>query len=186
MLDRLRRNLNQKIYQRKVATSNVALEQEALIKAEEELAEIQQAQSYLQEIAQTTQQKSHKQIAKVVSKCLSAVFEKPYELKIEFDRKRDRTEAKFVYYRDGQKLNPYITSGGVRDVASLALRIASLILSLPPTRRLLVLDEPFTALSAGNKPKIARLLEILSEELKMQFILTTHDPTFRIGKVIEL
>jgi len=143
-----------------------------------------QAQDIIQTLAKTTQEYSHSQIAKIVSKCLSAVFEKPYTVNIEFDKKRGKTEARVVYQQGENKLSPLLTSGGVKDLTSFALRIASLVLSMPKTRKLLVLDEPFKAVSATNRPKIESLLTSLCTELKMQIIIITHDPELNIGKVI--
>ena len=88
--------------------------------------------------------------------------------------------------RGGYKLKPSLTSGGVLEVASLALRLSSLMLTLPPARKFISLDEPFGALDAENKPRVAALLESLAKELDVQFLIVTHDPTFRIGKVIEI
>ena len=58
----------------------------------------------------------------------------------------------------------------------------------PPRRRLIVLDEPFKFVSdRGDYRARARdLLDALSTELGFQFVIVTHDPTFEIGKVIDL
>ena len=70
--------------------------------------------------------------------------------------------------------------GGVLDVACFALRVASLILTKPPRRRLLILDEPFHFLSlegANGHKNLLRARELvhsLAEELGIQFIVVTH------------
>lgn len=182
----LRRQLNSLITKRNqcIATIN---EEKAQVKDSKQLVEdVQAAQKHLQDIAQQLQQSAHKQIAKVVSKCLSAVFKEPYELRIEFEQKRGRTEAKFVYLREGRKINPRVTSGGVLEVAGLALRLASLILTLPPTRRFLALDEPFRGLSKSNLQKMAVLVETLADDLDVQLLIVTHDPELQAGKVVQL
>lgn len=168
------------------AVESIEADMELLKACENQESRIALVQSILQQLAQQIQQKAHKQIAKVVSKCLSAVFKEPYELRIEFERKRGKTEANFIYLRDGYKVNPRLTSGGVRDVTALALRLASLVMALPPRRRLLILDEPFKGVSGENLQKVAVLLETLSQDLKCQFILVTHNPTLEVGKVIQL
>lgn len=185
-LKRLRRQLDDLLGKRKFVKDTVIAEQERLKSQEEDYEHGLQAQQHLQEIAQQVQDYSHSQIAQIVSKCLSAVFEIPYEFRIEFEKKRGKTEARFVYYQNGYRLSPLLTSGGVRNVTSFALRVASLVLSNPPMRRLLVLDEPFTGVDVCNRPKIKALLEMLAEEMGMQIIMITHDEELAIGKVVEI
>lgn len=181
-----RRKLDRIEEVRSALSLQVQMESKELEKCQKLVEQIGQAQLHLQNIAQETQQQSHKKIAKIVSKCLSAVFEEPYELKIVFERKRGRTEAEFVYLRDGRKVSPTINSGGVLSVTSLALRLTCIALTLPAPRRLLVLDEPFQGLSDRNLAKMAVLVETLSKELDVQFLIVTHSPHLKVGKVIEL
>jgi DNA repair exonuclease SbcCD ATPase subunit len=169
-----------------LAVKRVQQESQSLCLAREEVENVQQAQEILQRLAQAVQTRSHRGIARIVSRCLSAVFDNPYDVQIEFERKRGRTEARFVYYRDGNKLSPLVTSKGVLDVVSLALRLASLILAMPSRRRLLVLDEPFRGLAGHNLQKVAKLVELLSQELGIQFVIITHSDQLQIGKVVEL
>lgn len=162
-------------------------EKEHLAEAKVRLQVVQQAQVFLQQAAQGVQTTAQKQVAQIVSRCLRAVFPEPYQLKIHFERRRGKTEAEFLYVdQQGNHVDPALTSGGVLDVASLALRLVSLMLTLPPLRRLLVLDEPFGHVSAENLPRMGRLLESLSQELGMQFVIVTHSPQLQIGKVIEV
>lgn len=182
----LRKQLDKSLLKRQQAISQIEEEKERLAVASEELETALIAQQCLQKIAQAIQNQAHKQIAQVVSRCLSAVFEEPYELSIDFVQRRGRTEAEFVYVRDGQKINPMVTSGGVLDVVALALRLTAIVLTLPPARRLLCLDEPFLGVSATNMPKMAALIGSLSKELGVQFIIASHSDALKIGKVVEL
>lgn len=148
----------------------------------------QEAQTIIQQVAQQVQQQAHAKIAHVVTTCLESVFPDPYEFRIRFDRKRGRTEAQLLLYRDGLLLEDPLdeSSGGVLDVAAFALRLACLVLSKPPRRRLLVLDEPFKHLSRENRPRVRGMLETLSKEMGVQIILVTHDEEFQVGRVIDL
>jgi ABC-type Fe3+/spermidine/putrescine transport system ATPase subunit len=78
------------------------------------------------------------------------------------------------------------TGGGVCDVAAFALRVACLMLSQPPKRRLLVADEPFRFVSEEYRPAVRQMIETLADELGIQFILVTHATEFEIGKVVRL
>jgi len=163
-------------------------ERTALISRKKRLDSSLQAQEILQRLAKNVQQQAHKQIASVVTKCLRAIFPDPYTFKIIFERKRGKTEANLVLYRDGLLLEDPLneTSGGVVDVAAFALRLACLIFAKPAKRRLLCLDEPFKMVDADNAARIGDLLMSLSEELKLQIILVTHNENLQIGKVIQL
>jgi DNA repair exonuclease SbcCD ATPase subunit len=181
-----RGNLDKLLAKRALLSAQIVEEKKSLALASEQIENTQEAQRILQAIAETIQTSAQRQIAKVVSRCLSAVFEEPYKLKIIFERKRGKTEAEFVYYRNGHRLDPKLTSGGARDVTSLALRLASLVMTMPPARKLLVLDEPWKGLSSENLQKMALLIETLTSELGIQFIIVTHNSELQIGKVIEI
>ena len=165
----------------------VAEEKDNVSKATKLLHRTQTAQEVLQLIAQAVQQKAHERIAGVVSSCLSAVFDDPYEFKIEFERKRGRTEATLRFCRGGLIVDPLTASGGgVVDVAAFALRAACLMLHRPRLSRLIVLDEPFRFVSAEYQSNVRSMLEELSADLKLQIIFVTHNESLATGKVIEL
>lgn len=153
-----------------------------------------EAQSALQTVAAGVQQQAHDQIARVVSRCLEAIFDDPYELHIQFERKRGKTEATLSFQRDGQGLDPTTAAGGgVVDVAAFALRLAALVLERPCRRKLLILDEPFRFISRDYAGRVRDLLAALSKEMKVQFVIVTHDPVLAgrdskdtLGKVIRL
>jgi DNA repair exonuclease SbcCD ATPase subunit len=171
----------------KTARSGALFEAEALEKAIVHASFVEEAQQIVQGVAQSVQQQVHQHIATVVTRCLEAVFEDPYSFRIEFERKRGRTEARLIFTRDGLDVDPTkAAGGGVCDLAAFALRLACLMLSRPPARSLLVLDEPFKHLSSNHTNRITKLLEVLAKEMKVQFILITHNDQLQVGKVIEL
>lgn len=159
-----------------------------LVTAQQSLEDAEQARKIVQTVAESVQEKAHRQIAGVVSRCLQTVFgEEAYEFRIEFVQKRGRTEARLCFVRDGKELDPLSAAGGgTVDVAAFALRIACLMLSRPKRRRLLVADEPFRFVSAGYRETINEMLTSLSKELNLQIILVTHSRRLMVGKVIEL
>lgn len=161
--------------------------QTELVAAEDRLHYAEEAVKVVQHVGQTMQQEAHKRIAAIVTRCLSTVFDDPYEFVIEFERKRNRTEAVLLFKRDGVTVDPMTASGGgVVDVASFALRLASLILSKPQRRRLLVLDEPFRFLSSDYHGRVRTMLERMAEEMDVQIIMVTHIEALKCGKVVEV
>lgn len=170
------------------ASESVEQERRFLAQAEKDERAAFQASDIIQKTGQAVQEKAHSQIAAVVTKCLQAVFgPDAYEFKIEFLRKRGKTEAQMSFWREGRKVNPLrAAGGGVVDVAAFALRIACLMLTKPPVRRLVIADEPFKHVAKNNRGRVAELVQTLSQELGIQFIIVTHDAEFQIGKVIEI
>lgn len=186
-LDRVRTKVNSLLRDREHAVRQVQEEKNALDKAERLLLATTEAQHLIQAVAQSVQRRAHKKIASIVSHCLEAVFQEPYKFEIVFERKRGRTEARLIFKRGELEVDPLTASGGgVVDIAAFALRLACLTLSQPRGRRLLVLDEPFRFVSAEYRPRVVDLLEALSTDLDVQFILVTHSPDFQIGKVVKL
>lgn len=162
-------------------------ERKELKRANRQLANCLAARNIAQYVAQAVQQTSHEQIAKIVTGCLEAIFGDGTCFQLVFERKRGRTEARMLFERNGLVMSPKGMSGGsVVDVASLALRIANIVLAHPKVRKLAVLDEPFLYLSPYNRAKVGNMIHTLSKELGIQFILTTPDPARVIGKVIEI
>lgn len=169
------------------ALSAVEEERHAADGAEKRAVDVLSARRLLQAVAVSVQQSAHRQIGSVVSRCLEAVFDDPYEFRVDFVEKRGKTEAELRFDRGGMVVDPMSASGGgVVDVAAFAARLACLVLSRPPRRRLLVLDEPFRFVSRNLRPRIRRLIETLAEEMKVQFVLVTHDPQLVVGKVEEM
>jgi len=184
----VRDKLNKLLAQHALTISKIKQEKQHLEQAKASVDTIKQAQSIVQQVAETIQNQAHKQIANVVTSCLQAVFgEDAYEFRIVFDRKRGKTEARLVFVRNGEEIEPTDSAGGgVLDVAAFSLRLACLVLSVPKKRRFLALDEPFKHLSADYRPAVRELLMKLAEEMNMQFLLITHALDLAIGKVVEL
>ncbi len=168
--------------------------QKALKEEETELATARkqheyavQTQQIITTLAREVQQKVHQRISSVVSTCLEAVFDDPYEFKIEFEQKRGATVANLKFVRNGRELSPMEASGGgAVDVAAFALRAACLVLHRPVLQRVLLLDEPFKFVSKEYQPAIRSMLEQLARDLKIQIIMVTHNEAYETGKVIEL
>lgn len=180
VIDKLRRDLDH-------YDKTIAEEKETLKKAKRTLERTQNAQEILQLVSQAVQQKVHDRISEVVSSCLSTVFDNPYQFKIEFERKRGKTEANLRFVRDGLEVDPLTASGGgMVDVAAFALRVACLMLHRPKLSRVVVLDEPFKFVSEQYRPNIRKMLEGLTNDLKIQFVIVTHINEIATGKVIEI
>jgi hypothetical protein len=168
---------------------NVESERVEVEHAKEVLIHVEEAQRITQHIAGLLQQRAHERMSRVVSRCLEAVFEEPYEFFIRFERKRGKTEAVLEFTRDGEAYSDPLNEvgGGVLDVAALALRLSCVMVSKPPSRRTFILDEPWSNVrGASNRDRTSKLLKVLSEEFGVQWIINTDIPSYRAGTVVDM
>ena len=187
-LTQRRQQLNKLLAQQDHLQKQQEQEQALLAEAKEQVENILAAQQLVQLVAQDIQQRAHQQIATLVTHCLKAVFgEGAYVFKIDFRRERGKTSAHLLLVREGLEIDALdAAGGGVVDVVSFGLRLATLLLARPKRRQLLVLDESFKMLSREYIPKVRDLLLALSQDLGVQIIMVTHNEDLKIGKVIEL
>lgn len=122
-----------------------------------------------------------------MTKCLRVVFDDPYTFKIIFERARGKTSARLAFFKGEREFDPnFAVGGGVLDVASFALWVACIMTKRPSPMRLLCADEPFRHLSAKYSARMAKCLEMLSEEFGIAFLIVTHNSEFEVGKVIRI
>ncbi len=188
-LTNLRKKLDKLHSQYRLTHQQLRQEKSKLAEARQREQDVLDAQQLVQTVAEGVQQSAHHQLAQVVTRCLKAVFgPEAYEFKINFVKKRGKTEAELVFVRDGMELEPKTASGGgVVDIAAFALRVSCLLLSMPRNRKLVVLDEPFKMLSKGYRTVTADLLQLLAKELKIQMVIVSHmDELTRIGTEVSV
>lgn len=143
-------------------------------------------------IALSVQRLAGAQIERIVTRCLSAVFGPGVcDFRVVWESKRNKTEARLVFVRDGYEFDPLREeAGGVMDVAAFGLRLSAIMLTRPPLRRVMILDEPFRNIRGQEyRERVRDLVVQLAEELQVQFIInidTTIYPEFELGKVIRL
>lgn len=144
-----------------------------------------------QKVCKETQAELEYKISEIVTLALETVFEEPYEFKLEFDISRNKVVANMWLESDGERFDPTSdVGGGVVDITSFALRIALWNLNNINRNNTIILDEPFKFVDKDRQPKAAEMLKLLSEELGIQFIMTTHnkelmeiaDKTFEVVK----
>ena len=125
-----------------------------------------------------TQKELEYHLAEQVSLALAAVFDDPYELKVEFIERRGKTEADILFQRRELKRKPIgNVGGGAIDVASFALRIAYWSMRQDKrTRPVFILDEPFSGLKGEEANKRAlELVSLFSSEFGIQIIMISDE-----------
>lgn len=170
----LERQKGQKI---QIEQSITTLNQE-LRDANRDLRRHEQAREIIREVGIKTQQQLSFHISDITSLALEAVFNEPYELKVEFVQRRNKTECDLYFERNGERMDPLSASGGgAVDVAAFALRIASWSMLRPRTRNVIILDEPLRFLSVDLQERASTMIKEISERLGIQFIIVTHENT---------
>jgi DNA repair exonuclease SbcCD ATPase subunit len=177
-LQQHRTKLEQLKGKRAKVVEDIALLKTEIDQSETSLKEHEQAREIIKEVGLKTQSQLQVYISDIATLALNAVFDDPYELKVEFVQRRNKTECDIYFVRDGNRIDPLTASGGgAVDIASFALRIASWSMTTPHTRNTIVLDEPLRFLSAGLQERASTMLKEISEKLGIQFILISHNET---------
>lgn len=146
---------------------------------EDHVENVEKAREAIKTVALQTQKQLELHISSIVSLALSAVFDDPYALTINFVERRGKTEADIKFVRNGQEIDPLSSSGGgAINIACMALRMSLWSLQPIKTRPLLVLDEPFRDLSLGLQEKAGKMIKMLSDKLGVQFIIVSHKEAF--------
>lgn len=138
----------------------------------------EKAKEIIREVGMQTQQQLQYHISDITSLALESIFDDPYELRVEFVKRRDKVECDLLFVRNGEGVDPISASGGgAVDTAAFALRIASWSMRSPRSRNTIILDEPLRFLSEDLQEKASMMIKQLSEKLGLQFIIITHEPT---------
>lgn len=188
-IETIQHKIDRLVLARQTIKQQYRQEKNCLEKAKAYLQACQEAQQIGQTLAAEIQRRAHSNIANVVSLCLSNVYGGDYSYRIDFVKKRGKTEAKLVLLKNGHEIgNPLEEdSGGVLDVAALPQRLSCLSLTKPKLRPLLLLDEPFKNVHGKTyRKRVRAMLEELSEKFGMQIVLVTGSKSFYIGKVVRL
>ena len=137
---------------------------------------VEKARAFFQAHAENTQREISETLSVIITSALKSVFPDDYECVIEFGTKSNQTVAKIKFLKGDEEIDDPINSvgGGVIDIATFAARVAFIFLS--GSRRVLIADEPFKAVSADLRSKIPEMLKLLSTKLDVQFIIVSHLP----------
>ena len=144
---------------------------------------LEQAQVFLQKVAQDTQSQLKFQIEDIVNLALETCFPNEYEFQLQFNIARGKTDAELVFLsqKTGRPIDPMNASGGgVVDLTAFALRIASYALE-QGVDNVIILDEPFRFISRDLQVRAGEILKSLSTKLGLQIVMVTH-----IGQMIDV
>jgi len=126
-----------------------------------------------------TQKALEYRFAEQVSLAEAAIFDDPYELIINFQEKRGKTEAELLFKRRNLVISPQgnFLGHGAKEVGGLGTRVSYLKMRRDKKVRLvLFLDEPFARLKGRvANQRAMELINEISKELGFQVIMISDE-----------
>lgn len=116
-------------------------------------------------------------LAGVVSHGLTTVFGRELRVNIESEVKRS-VASMTMTVTEGENTTGILGAegGSLVEVMDFLLRVLLTLSSRPPLRHLLILDEPFSHVSAEYRAALCDLLRELAAQLDFQILLVSHEP----------
>lgn len=150
---------------------------QAIDQIKKNLDELKQEREILNVVMLSTQTKIKVFLEEVVTLALQTVFGGSYSFQIEYNIKRNKSEATLSVIKDNEAYDPKDElGGGIVDVASFALRIALWALEGENSEPVFILDEPSRNISRDKVEAFGEMLRKLSDMFSIQIIQVSHDP----------
>ncbi len=153
-------------------------------KLELEIEKLNLIKLLYEKTSEYSREQAKTQIEVLVSRCLSYIFEKEMNFKIDITIKNNNPSAKFfieeTFDMDGEEI-PFrydivdSRGGGVVDIVSLALRISFIMLYDKSLQDVIVLDEPCKHVSEDYIQNVANFINEISSEYNKQIIMISHN-----------
>jgi len=158
-------------------TQSLVTEKDSVRFKNRDLKYHEQAKEIIRQVGLKTQEQLQYHVSDLTSLALESVFPNPYELKVEFIQRRNKTECDLYFVRDGNYINPIDAAGiGAVDVATFALRVASWSMALPKSRNTIILDEPFKHLKGQETNlRVLEMINEISKKLNIQVIMVSDE-----------
>lgn len=180
-LSNFRTKLSEYQGSKKQIEKNISNLKSDIKKSKSNLITIQEAKLIIQTVAHDTQNQLEYHLNELVSLAMKAIWrENAYELKMQFNIKRGRTEAEPLFVKDNKKRRPLKNTGfGPVDVASFFLRPTLWSLENPKKRNTFFYDEPFRHLNDPEGILHKRAAQMIQEASKrieggIQIIIVTQ------------
>lgn len=175
-LTELQSKLDQQKGKKLELENDISSLEKGIKKKERDFKRHEKAHEIVRIVGKMTQEQLQFHISDLASLALLSIFDNPYELLINFEERRGKTECDILFKREDKVMKPIDSSGGgTVDVASFALRIASWSMTHPRRRATILLDEPFRYLSQDRQEAASQMLKEISNRMGIQFIIITHE-----------
>jgi DNA repair exonuclease SbcCD ATPase subunit len=147
---------------------------------ENEIEILDKVLKVFQQIVDIKKNRIKEKVEKIISKGLKIVYDDSYGYELEYEVKREDIVAiPYVYNEidDNRNKTEIVNArgGGIVDVVSFISRVTVLSAKIKELRQVLLADEPFKNVGAGNMENISKLLRWVSDILNIQFVIVTHE-----------
>jgi predicted ATP-dependent endonuclease of OLD family len=142
-----------------------------------EYRELKKIKRIFQTVGESTQSKMLFEIEKFANLAFEIVFDGKYRVEIKQGKRADKSIIEFVLIDNrGNEVSPKNNVGvGAIDIFSFSMLISMWLLKNDSRKsKTFLLDEPFAHLSKKYQSKVSELLNKLSKELGIQFIIVSH------------
>jgi DNA repair exonuclease SbcCD ATPase subunit len=174
MINHFRDKLNQRKGKQHTLLESLEKKKNSVLVLDETMLDLKEATMIAQLLANEATDKLASKFNDIVSVAIQTVFGDEYEFKMKIESKNNNITATPVLYKSGIEESFRASSGGgAMAIASLALRVALLTLTKNPTP-IFILDEVFKAIGDEQIEKACQLVQTISENLGIQFIVVTH------------
>ena len=147
-----------------------------------DLRQHEKAAEVVRIVGKRTQQQLAYHIGDITTLALESIFPNAYTVKAEFVERRNRNECDLFFERNGLQIEPLTgAGGGVVDVSSFSLRMASWSMQYPKLRNIIFLDEPFKHLSRHLLPLASEMIKQIAKKLGLQIIMITHSDDLTVS-----
>jgi len=166
--------LNEQKTLKKTVLADVDKKEKRIVELDNIMLDLEESKLITQFLAKQNQDKLALILNKTVTKGIQSVFGANYEFTMKIETKGETLQAIPTLSKDGFVYSPKSSEGGgVLQMVSLALRVCLLALLKDPTP-IVILDEIFKDVGKKDLNNACKMVKILSEEMNIQFILTTH------------
>lgn len=128
-------------------------------------------------------------LTELATEALRVVFDDPdVSLVVRTQERRGVAEADLLLRRGDLETDPLLSNGGglVNELSAVLRLIMVRMLVGQGLAQIILLDEPFSALSKGHRPAMAETLEALAAALGIQVFVVTHSEVESRGRVYEM
>src|SRR3989304_4465377 len=122
MIGNLEERLRKEKIQQELLSNNLSRLKAAQDKNLQLQNDLLKARVIVQTVAEQTQKQIEFHINDLITKALQSVFTEPYEFKMKFVQRRNKTECDFFIVENGNECDVFDEGGGLANIVNFALR----------------------------------------------------------------
>lgn len=181
-LDATRQEVQAEVAKKNLLTQTLAQKREQVTQLAKDVEEAIIARELLSKATESAREDGKRILESAVTEIVQMVFGPQYEIEIVLATRANNPVADvYIKKRIGtsyELINVSNEGGGLRDVVSLAFFVAVTRLVGGDNGALITFDEPTKAVSKGKSEQVAEAIATLTDYIKKQSIIITHEREF--------